>query len=48
MNFQLGGKPISLLQPMLVGILNLTPDSFSDGGSYTTLDTALKHTRADA
>lgn len=26
----------------LMGILNITPDSFSDGGSYTTLDLALK------
>ena len=25
----------------VMGILNLTPDSFSDGGRYTTLDTAL-------
>ncbi len=25
----------------LMGILNVTPDSFSDGGSYTTLDQAL-------
>ena len=28
----------------LMGILNLTPDSFSDGGKYTDLDRALKHT----
>ena len=26
----------------LMGILNITPDSFSDGGSYATLDDALK------
>ena len=25
----------------VMGILNITPDSFSDGGRYTTLDTAL-------
>ena len=25
------------------GILNLTPDSFSDGGRYTELDAALRH-----
>lgn len=25
-----------------MGILNVTPDSFSDGGRYTSLDTALK------
>ncbi len=28
----------------IMGILNVTPDSFSDGGSYTTLDKALKQT----
>jgi len=26
-----------------MGILNVTPDSFSDGGKYNTLDKALKH-----
>lgn len=28
----------------VMGILNVTPDSFSDGGSFHTLDAALKHT----
>lgn len=28
----------------IMGILNVTPDSFSDGGTHNTLDTALKHT----
>lgn len=28
----------------IMGILNVTPDSFSDGGSYDTLDKALIHT----
>lgn len=28
----------------VMGILNVTPDSFSDGGTHNTLDTALKHT----
>lgn len=27
----------------IMGILNFTPDSFSDGGRYNTIDTALKH-----
>lgn len=27
----------------VMGILNVTPDSFSDGGRYSTLDAALKH-----
>lgn len=28
----------------VMGILNVTPDSFSDGGTHNTVDTALKHT----
>ena len=28
----------------VMGILNVTPDSFSDGSKYNTLDRALKHT----
>ena len=27
----------------IMGILNVTPDSFSDGGKYDHLDAALKH-----
>lgn len=29
----------------LMGILNVTPDSFSDGGSYTSLERALNHAK---
>ena len=29
--------------PLIMGILNVTPDSFSDGGKYNSVDTALKH-----
>lgn len=32
-------------RPYIMGILNVTPDSFSDGGSYTDIDKALKHTK---
>lgn len=28
----------------VMGILNVTPDSFSDGGKFNTIDAALKHT----
>lgn len=28
----------------IMGILNVTPDSFSDGGLYNNIDSALKHT----
>jgi len=30
---------------LIMGILNVTPDSFSDGGKYTTVERALKHAR---
>jgi dihydropteroate synthase len=30
-------------QPLLMGILNVTPDSFSDGGRYADKDAAVKH-----
>jgi dihydropteroate synthase len=35
---------VSLDDPTLLGILNVTPDSFSDGGRYTGLDAAVSHT----
>jgi dihydropteroate synthase len=31
-----------LKRPLIMGILNITPDSFSDGGKYLTLNEALK------
>lgn len=33
--------PISLERPVLIGVLNLTPDSFSNGGRYTRVDAAV-------
>ncbi|RFB10929.1 dihydropteroate synthase [Bacillus sp. HNG] len=30
---------------MIMGILNITPDSFSDGGSYTDLEAAIAHAK---
>ncbi|MDI1465096.1 dihydropteroate synthase [Catellatospora sp. KI3] len=29
--------------PVVMGVLNVTPDSFSDGGLYTDLDSAVRH-----
>ena len=34
-------RSIALDRPRLMGILNITPDSFSDGGRYATLDAAV-------
>ena len=38
-------RKIDLSQPIVIGILNVTPDSFSDGGQFADLDAAL--TRAE-
>lgn len=38
-----GAKVFSLDHPLVMGILNVTPDSFSDGGRYTDLASALDH-----
>ncbi len=34
---------ISLERPAVVGILNVTPDSFSDGGRFADADDAIRH-----
>ncbi|MCU9847044.1 dihydropteroate synthase [Defluviimonas sp. WL0024] len=39
---------LSLDAPRLMGILNVTPDSFSDGGRFHAPDRALAHARAMA
>ena len=39
---QCGRFQLDLSRPMVMGILNVTPDSFSDGGRYNTLDSALQ------
>lgn len=36
------GKILDLRQPAVMGVLNVTPDSFSDGGRYAALDAALR------
>lgn len=36
---------VSFDRPRVMGILNVTPDSFSDGGSFTNVTAALEHAR---
>ena len=36
-------KTLDLSQPHIMGILNVTPDSFSDGGQFTLVDKAVAH-----
>ncbi|MCB5364483.1 dihydropteroate synthase [Pusillimonas sp. CC-YST705] len=42
---QCGRFELSLDRPLIMGVLNVTPDSFSDGGRYTEVDQALAHAR---
>ncbi|HDF2343452.1 dihydropteroate synthase [Morganella morganii] len=39
------GQTLSLATPQVMGILNVTPDSFSDGGTHNTPAKALEHAR---
>lgn len=38
-----GNRVLDLAHTHVMGILNATPDSFSDGGRYSQLDAALRH-----
>jgi dihydropteroate synthase len=40
---QLPDRVVTLDRPFVLGILNVTPDSFSDGGRHATVDAALAH-----
>ena len=42
------GRELDLARPVVMGILNVTPDSFSDGGRYTSLEAALAQGEAMA
>lgn len=42
--WKLRGKDLKLTKsPLIMGILNVTPDSFSDGGKFDSYDKAMKH-----
>lgn len=38
-----GTKRLSLASPVVMGILNVTPDSFSDGGKFSSFELACQH-----
>jgi dihydropteroate synthase len=44
MNISCKGKLIDLTKPKIMGILNITPDSFYDGGVFNNTDRALAQT----
>jgi len=38
-----GSFRLSLARPLIMGIVNVTPDSFSDGGKFTSAQAAIDH-----
>jgi len=43
-----GSRVLDLSRPHVMGILNVTPDSFSDGGRFAEREAALRHAEAMA
>ena len=43
MHLQCGPFRLSLERPLVMGVVNVTPDSFSDGGLHATTDHAVAH-----
>ncbi|MEQ1581626.1 MAG: dihydropteroate synthase [Steroidobacteraceae bacterium] len=42
MQLRLARSVLDLTQPIVMGVLNVTPDSFSDGGRFTAVDAAVE------
>ncbi|MDA3039473.1 MAG: dihydropteroate synthase [Actinomycetota bacterium] len=43
LNLRLQGKTLSFEVPVVMGVLNVTPDSFSDGGRFREVGRAVEH-----
>lgn len=43
--WKIGNKLLSFEKPMIMGIVNITPDSFSDGGKFLNADAAIQHAK---
>ena len=43
MVWRVSGRTLTLARPLVMGIVNVTPDSFSDGGQFATADAAVAH-----
>jgi dihydropteroate synthase len=46
MILQCGSYRLTLERPLIMGVVNVTPDSFSDGGRYASTAEAVRHGRA--
>ena len=44
-HWRIRGRVVALDRPVVMGILNVTPDSFSDGGRFLGLDDAVRQAR---
>ena len=45
MQLQCGAATLDMSTSQVMGVLNVTPDSFSDGGRYTSVESALLHAK---
>ena len=45
-HLQCGRYRLALDRPLIMGVVNVTPDSFSDGGRYDSTESAIAHARA--
>ncbi len=43
MRLRCGARTLDLSHPVVMGVLNVTPDSFSDGGKYLEPEAAVEH-----
>jgi dihydropteroate synthase len=43
MNLLCAAKTLDLSRPVVMGVLNVTPDSFSDGGHFLAVESAVAH-----
>lgn len=43
--WSIAGRTLDLARPLIMGIVNVTPDSFSDGGRYFDRSIAIEHGR---
>jgi len=41
--WRIAGRVLVIDRPLVVGVLNVTPDSFSDGGRFAAIDAAVAH-----
>jgi dihydropteroate synthase len=45
MQITVSNKILDLTTPVIMGVLNVTPDSFSDGGNYMPAGEAMNESR---